>query len=322
MPADEFEIIRTLFAPLATGTGARGLVDDAAVISSKGDLVVTTDAIVEGVHFLADDPIGEVAKKALRVNLSDLAGKGARPLGALLTLIWPDMRPAEQIAGFAAGLAEDLAAFKISLWGGDTASTPGPLTVSITAFGEPLGERTPSRADARVGDDVWVTGTLGDAWLGYLALSGELQHLAAADRDAVVARYRLPRPRVDLAALVARFANASMDVSDGLAGDALKLALASNVSLRLEADRIPLSAAGRAWVAQAGGFGRLLDWGDDYELLFTASPDARAVIAAAAGAGQVTRIGDVEAGSGIRFVSESGADAGIEVRGHVHRLGR
>lgn len=317
MPADEFDIIRTLFAPLATGAGARGLVDDAAVISVKGDLVVTTDAIVEGVHFLSDDPIGDVARKALRVNLSDLAGKGANPTGALLTLVWPDARPSEQIGAFAKGLAEDLRAYDVALWGGDTASTPGPLTISITAFGEPMGARTPSRADARVGDDIWVTGTLGDAWLGYLALNGELKNLDQSERSAVVARYRLPQPRVDLAPLVAHFANASMDVSDGLAGDAQKLALASNVALRINVERIPLSAAGRAWRTGAGDFGRLLDWGDDYELLFTADPAARAGISA-----QATRIGAVEAGQGVHFVRDNGGDAGVVIRGHAHRLGR
>lgn len=321
MSADEFEIIRTLFAPLATGAGARGLVDDAAVIGATGDLVVTTDAIVEGVHFLPEDPIGDVAKKALRVNLSDLAGKGAKPLSALLTLVWPDARPSDQIAAFAKGLGEDLRAYDIALIGGDTASTPGPLTISIAAFGAPIGSRTPSRADARVGDDIWVTGTLGDAWLGYLALNGELKNLAETERAAVVSRYRLPQPRVDLAPLVARFANAAMDISDGLAGDAAKLASASGVALRIDADRVPLSAAGRAWKGSAGDFGRLLDWGDDYELLFTADPAARAAIATAA-PGQATRIGQVEAGLGVRFVRDNGADAGIAARGHSHRLGR
>ncbi|MET0182585.1 MAG: thiamine-phosphate kinase, partial [Caulobacterales bacterium] len=146
MPADEFEIIARYFAPLATKEGARGLNDDAAVIAARGDLVVTTDAIVEGVHFLASDPIDTVAKKALRVNLSDLAAKGARPIGVLVTLIWPDDREAEKIERFARGLGEDLKFFNVSLLGGDTTSTRGPLVVSVTAIGEPAGQRTPSRA--------------------------------------------------------------------------------------------------------------------------------------------------------------------------------
>lgn len=321
MPADEFEVIRTLFAPLAKSAGARGLVDDAAVIETHGELVVTTDAIVEGVHFLADDPVGDIAKKALRVNLSDLAGKGAKPLGALLTLIWPDSRPATQIADFARGLGEDLAAYDVALWGGDTAATPGPMTISITAFGTPLGARVPSRADAQIGDDIWVTGTLGDAWLGFLALRNEWKGLDEASRQAAIVRYRLPTPRTDLAPLVAQFANAAMDVSDGLVADAGKLARASSVAICIEAGLIPLSAAGRAWVADAKGYGRLFDWGDDYELLFTASRKRRAEIARSGA--RVTRIGAVAAGEGVEIVGASGRP--IEILGpggHVHQLGR
>ena len=152
MSADEFEVIRTLFAPLASGESARGLVDDAAVLTARGDLVVTTDAIVEGVHFRREDPIETVASKALRVNVSDLIGKGAKPTAALLTLVWPQDRAAGDIAQFAAGLKRDLQHFGMALLGGDTASTPGPLTVSITPFGEPLGERTPERADPQPGE--------------------------------------------------------------------------------------------------------------------------------------------------------------------------
>jgi thiamine-monophosphate kinase len=318
MPADEFDIIRSLFAPLATHAGARGLIDDVALI---GGLVVTTDAIVEGVHFRSDDPIETIAKKALRVNLSDLAAKGVCAKGVMLTLIWPDHRPAAQIRDFANGLAEDLALYDLALLGGDTTSTPGPLTVSITAFGEPLGARTPSRSDARVGDDVWVTGTIGDAWLGFEALRGAWPAGEANQRDAAITRYRLPEPRVGFAPMVSRFANGSMDVSDGLLGDAAKLAAASGVALQLQAAAIPISAAARTWMAHEGAHahGRLLDWGDDYEILFTAAAADRAEIKAfATGSGVlVTRIGAVEAGAGL-FVD----GALYAATGHAHRLGR
>jgi thiamine-monophosphate kinase len=173
MGADEFHVIRDLFAPLATDAGARALADDVAVLEARGALVVTTDAIVEGVHFLAGDPIETIAMKALRVNVSDLVAKGAKPVAALLTLVWPKDRPSDQIAALAEGLGRDLKHFGVSLIGGDTTSTPGPLTVSITAFGEPLGARTPARANARVGDDVWlVGGEIGSAWLGLQLRSG------------------------------------------------------------------------------------------------------------------------------------------------------
>ncbi|MEQ1706804.1 MAG: thiamine-phosphate kinase [Terricaulis sp.] len=323
MPADEFGIIKSLFAPLATHAGARGLLDDVAVLETKGALVLTTDAIVEGVHFRPDDPIDTVAKKALRVNLSDLAAKGAAPIGALLTLIWPDQRPASQIADFARGLGEDLRHYDVALFGGDTTSTPGPLSVSITAFGEPLAARVPARADAKPGEDIWLTGAIGDAWLGYEALCGHWPTADAAHRDAVIACYRLPEPRTAFADIVARCAGAAMDVSDGLTGDAAKLASASGVALRIDTGCVPLSEAARAWMAQTDSFGRLLDWGDDYEILFTAAPARRAEIESGGVARgvRVTRIGVVEEGAGVKIAT---ADGSLTVAGggYTHKLGR
>ena len=187
MPADEFDTISALFAPLATSAGARGLLDDVAVLEAGGALVVTTDAIVEGVHFLPDDPVDAIAKKALRVNVSDLVAKGAKPVGALLTLIWPNGRPSHELTDFARGLREDLDLFAIPLLGGDTTSTPGPLIVSVTAFGTPLGDRVPSRADAKAGEQVWVTGFIGQAFLGLRALQ---------ERPDVIGAYEIGRAHV------------------------------------------------------------------------------------------------------------------------------
>jgi thiamine-monophosphate kinase len=330
MSADEFDVIRTLFAPLATSTSARGLVDDAAVLETRGKLIVTTDAIVEGVHFLPDDPIDTVAKKALRVNLSDLAAKGAKCVGVLLTLVWPDARPATQITAFASGLAEDLRFFEIPLLGGDTTSTPGPLTVSITAFGEPLGARTPSRADAKVGDDVWITGTIGDAWVGLEALieMGLVSGAAslAAEYDACIARYRVPELH-GAAELVAAHASAAMDVSDGLLQDAGKLAAASNVRLRIAADDVPLSAETKKWLARSGGALSVADalaGGDDYEILFTASPANRAAIITLAESSKLplTRVGAVEAGEGVALIDHSGNAIETKRAGYSHKLGK
>jgi thiamine-monophosphate kinase len=324
MPADEFETIRTLFAPLARNDAARGLSDDVAVLQASSALVVTTDAIVEGVHFRAEDPIDLIAKKALRVNISDIAAKGAKPTGALLTLIWPNHRSAGEIGAFARGLGEDLKFYDIALLGGDTTSTPGPLTVSITLFGEPLSARTPSRADAKPGDDVWITGTLGDAWLGFEALSGAWPEASESHRNAVVARYQLPQPRVVFAPMIAAHARASMDVSDGLIADARKLAAASGVQLRLSAASMPLSEAARAWVRdeRVATFGRLLNWGDDYEILFTADPSVRSKIEIEANAIDVplTRIGFVAEGEGmlVEGLNEDSSDPG----GYAHKLGQ
>lgn len=258
--ADEFETIAKLFAPLATHPGARGLIDDAAVL---GNLVLTTDAIVEGVHFLADDPIATVAQKALRVNLSDLAAKGAKPIGVLVALMWPQGRDASDIAAFARGLGEDLAAFDVALLGGDTTSTPGALAISVTAIGEAFG-RVPSRADARAGEDVWVTGTIGDGMLGLQHLGGSIFHeLCEDDAAYLIARYRTPPPRVAFAAAIAAHASASMDVSDGLAQDASKIAAASGVAIDLDLGAIPLSAPATAWIAKGGAIEALISGGDD-----------------------------------------------------------
>lgn len=323
--SNEFEIIRTLFAPLAPAPAARSLLDDVAVIEAKGALVVTTDAIVEGVHFLADDPIDTVAKKALRVNISDLVAKGAKPVGALLTLIWPDARPAAEINAFARGLGEELQRYDLALWGGDTTATPGPLTVSVTAFGKPLGLRTPARGDAHAGEQVWVTGTIGDAYLGLKSLTGAAS-LSAADAQATQTAYRLPAPPFAFAEAIARFAQASMDVSDGLVGDAAKLAAASGVAIRLDAAAIPLSDAGRGFVAREGvsGFAQLLAAGDDYQALFTAATGARDEIVAAAKAAGVTAtpIGAVESGAGVRVIGADGGALAVGAGAHVHRLGR
>jgi thiamine-monophosphate kinase len=313
---DEFELIARHFVPLASSFAARGLRDDAALLDGAGPLVVTADTIVEGVHFLPSDPIDLVARKALRVNISDAAAKGAAPLHYLLALQWPRSRPADDISAFAAGLAADQAIFGCTLIGGDTTSTPGPLAAAITLLGRPSGA-TPSRACAQIGDDLWVSGTIGDGALGLEAALGRTPTLGQADVDALIARYRLPQPRVGLAAVVATFATASMDVSDGLLGDARKIAAASGVRLTIRPEAVPISAAGRAWLtANPDGLAHLLNGGDDYEILFTAPPVRRAaIVEASADVGVVvSRIGGAAEGAGV----EAG---GLPIGGHVHRIG-
>ncbi len=317
---DEFALIARYFAPLARSPAARGLLDDAALIGSAGPLVVTTDAIVEGVHFLPDDPIDRVAQKGLRVNLSDLAAKGATPLFYLVALLWPTNRPASQVADFAAGLARDQATYGCTLIGGDTTSTPGPLAVVVTMHGRPAAGRTPHRAGALVGDDVWVTGTIGDGLLGLAARRGALDALNAAQTAFLLDRYQTPSPRTAFAPAIGRFAHASMDISDGLLGDAAKIAAASGVALSLVPDAVPLSEAAAAWLAsqadRAAAIGRLASGGDDYEILFTAAAASRAALLEAADdiGLRLTRIGAVTEGTGV----EAG---GLPISAHVHRLG-
>ena len=282
-------LIARYFKPLATDPGAFGLTDDAAILKALGeDIVVTTDAIVEGVHFLSDDPPHTIAKKALRVNLSDLAAKGATPAGFVLTLALRKVDEAKidetkidktWLAAFAGGLGEDAGVFNCPLLGGDTVSTPGPLMVSITAFGRVAPSKMVRRSGAKPGDHVVVTGTIGDAALGLDILTkGKVATALANDatsRDMLIDRYRVPQPRNILAPAIRAHAHAAMDVSDGLAGDLAKLCAASGVSAVIDLKSVPLSrAASAALVTNVVGVADIVSGGDDYEILCTVAPAA------------------------------------------------
>ena len=321
----EDALIARYFRPLATDPGAFGLDDDAAALKPDGnDIVVTTDAIVEGVHFLPDDPPDTVARKALRVNLSDLAAKGAVPAGFVLTLA---VRQADEawLKPFAAALGEDAAQFACPLLGGDTVSTPGPLMVSVTAFGRvPPGEMV-HRSGAKPGERVMVTGTIGDAALGLAVLRGGKVHAAATDaaaRAALVERYRVPQPRVALAEIVRRYASAAMDVSDGLAGDLTKLCGVSGVSAVIDLVSVPLSGAARDMVSRGiVGQETLIAGGDDYEILCTLPEDSvEAFAQAARDVGvAVSSIGTIVAGSAVpKFIDGQGREIVLERLSYSH----
>lgn len=303
MASAEDDLIARHFRPLATAPGALGLIDDAATLNAAGDdVVVTADAIVEGVHFLADDPPDTVARKALRVNLSDLAAKGAEPAGFVLTLALREAKD-EWLAPFARALGEDARQFNCPLLGGDTVSTPGPLMISITAFGRVPPGRMVRRDGARAGDLVAVTGTVGDAALGLNILrNGSVAEMVAGDpagRDALIGRYRVPQPRNALAAAVRDHASAAMDVSDGLAGDLAKLCKASGVSAQVEVVSVPLSPAAIKGLAQgAADLETVLAGGDDYEILCTIPENRWEAFVEAARAAQVplTAVGHIVAG--------------------------
>jgi thiamine-monophosphate kinase len=299
---DEDGLIARYFRPLATAPGADRLLDDAATYRAPSgfELVLTTDAVVEGVHFFAEDPAGAVARKALRVNLSDLAAKGSAPAGYLLTIALNDDWSEDWLSDFCAGLAKDQAEFGISLYGGDTVRTPGPLFISVTAFGLTPEGRVPRRTKAVVGQKLYVTGTIGDAALGLkIRLDDAVRTrwgLNTADAEHLFQRYLLPQPRLDAAALVAAYASAAMDISDGLAGDLGRLCAASDVGAVLDAGRIPLSAAAKKAVeADPAALTAVLTGGDDYEVLAAVDPDKAAAFEAAASAAGVTftEIGDV-----------------------------
>jgi thiamine-monophosphate kinase len=325
-PSAEDCLIARYFRPLATDPGAFDLGDDAAVLKALGDdIVVTTDAIVEGVHFLAGDPPDTIARKALRVNLSDLAAKGATPAGFVLTLA---LREADEawLTAFARGLGSDAGLFACPLLGGDTVSTPGPLMISITAFGRAPAGKMVHRSGARAGDRVVVTGTIGDAALGLDILKGGAIRAAAAAiagaTEMLIGRYRVPQPRNALSQAVRDHASAAMDVSDGLAGDLAKLCAASGVSAAIDAPGIPLSAAAaRLLSSGAIGIETLVSGGDDYEVLCTVPENRFEAFAAAAALAEVavTSIGTVIAGtSGPSFMDAQGREIALKRLSYSH----
>jgi len=300
----EFSLIGRHFRPLA-GPGALGLRDDAALLMPPAgrELVLTVDAMVAGVHFLPDDPPDLVGRKLLRVNLSDIAAKGAVPLHYLMTVSLPKGTPDAWVAGFAAGLAVDQAAFGVSLLGGDTTSTPGSISLSLTLIGHVAPGTAVHRFGAADGDEIWVTGTIGDGALGLAVATGRL----VDPTGFLLERYRLPRPRVGFS--LAGIASAAMDVSDGLVQDLGHICRASGLGAEIFAGDVPLSdpalAAGPAWLETC------LTGGDDYELLLAVPPArAEALLAEAVRCGvAVTRIGRLQAGPPEVVVRGSGGES-------------
>lgn len=308
----EDALIARYFAPQA-GPAGLGLRDDAALLTPPPgcDLVLTTDALVAGVHFFADDPPASIARKALRVNLSDLAAKGAAPLGFLLSLALPPDWTETWLAAFAGALGADGAAYGCPLVGGDTVRTPGPLTLSITAFGVVATGRMAARGGVRPGDRLYITGTIGDAAIGLVFRQGKGPDLPRSEREFLVGRYLEPRPRVALAAAMAAHANGGMDVSDGFVGDLTKMLAASGgVTARVEIGRVPLSPAARAAIdARPDLFAVALTGGDDYEILASVPPTkVGAFEAEAAAAGvPVACVGEAAEGDAPpRFVGPDG----------------
>jgi thiamine-monophosphate kinase len=323
MPSAEDSLIARYFKPLATNPGAFDLTDDAAILkSSADDLVITTDAIVEGVHFLSGDPPDTIARKALRVNLSDLAAKGAAPAGFVLTLA---LRAPDDawLTPFADAIGEDAVRFQCPLLGGDTVSTPGPVMISITAFGRVPPGKMVRRNGAKAGDRVVVSGTIGDAALGLeLLKGGTAAALGGDEREMLIGRYRVPQPRVALAQAVRDHASAAMDVSDGLAGDLAKLCAASEVSAAIDAQSIPLSGPARELLSSgAVGIESIVSGGDDYEILCTIPENRFEAFAQAASLAEVpvTSIGTIIAGSSVpRFIDGQGAEITLPRLSYSH----
>jgi thiamine-monophosphate kinase len=329
-PLSEHGLIARYFAPLARDfPGADGLKDDAAVIEPPpgADLVVTTDALVAGVHFFAGDAPADIAWKALAVNVSDLVAKGATLLAYSLALALPSPPSAAFLAGFAAGLAEAQARFGILLSGGDTTGTGGgPLMICVTAFGTVPRGQAVRRGGARPGDSLYVSGTIGDAVLGLKLRRGDVDAaawpLGDAERDWLLGRYLRPTPHTALAAVLLSHASAAMDISDGLAIDCGRLCAASGVAASIDASAVPLSPAASAVLAADSAMRRsILTGGDDYEVLFAVRGGEEAALEAVARqAGvPVTRIGAVGVGpAALSILDSNGTPLDLGVGGFDH----
>ncbi len=315
----EFAFIARHLKPLAIGfAGALHLADDAALLEpTEGmQLVLAKDALVEGVHFFAHDPAEQIAQKLLRVNLSDMAAMGATPKGYLLALMRSQNLPEEWLARFTHGIAEDQATFGLVLMGGDTVVTPGPLSFSVTMLGEVPRGQALRRDGARPGDDIYVSGMLGDAALGLAVLQGRLSPPMTAS-NFLIERYRLPRPRVGLGEALRGVAHAAIDISDGLVADLGHVLTASNLGAEIGTHLIPLS---RAAANQRGALEAALTGGDDYELLFTAHPEQRPAIQAI-GEQQnlpLTPIGSVNETGFLKIFDQDGHPVTIEGGGWQH----
>ncbi|MEQ1669968.1 MAG: thiamine-phosphate kinase [Hyphomicrobium sp.] len=325
--SNETELIAAYLAPLAAAyPGAFGLKDDAALISLDPgfDLVVSTDPVIAGVHFFGDDDPRDIAWKALAVNASDLAAKGAQPVAYTMALALPDAPLKGWMAAFSAGLAEAQAAFGFHLIGGDTDRTPGPLSISVTAFGRVPKGRFVRRQGARVGDHVFVSGTLGDASLGLrLRRAGDAFGAGFSQAHALhlLGRYLRPQPRQELATVLHTYASAALDVSDGLLKDAARLAAGGNAGLRIAVADLPLSAAARAVIErQRAALASVVSGGDDYEILFAVPANSAAeVVRVCAGIGlRITWLGELAAGSGVSLIGADGGPHHVSGAGYDH----
>lgn len=323
----EFDLIARYFRPLSRAApGAFALRNDGALLTPPEDasLVVTKDLMVAGVHYPADEEPSILARRLLRVNLSDLAAMGAEAAAYALGLALPEDGAGAWAEAFAAGLARDQERFVVALIGGDMVATQGPAVLSLTAFGTVAHDACLTRSGAGAGEDIYVSGTVGDAALGLAAVQGGLAGLSPEQREALAARFRLPEPRLGLGAALVGRATCAIDVSDGLIADLGHLCAESGVAARIEADAVPLSPAARQ--AVAAGEATLADvvlGGDDYELLFCAPHAERAAVEAL---GRrlglaLTRIGAVERGQGVTLVDGDGRPLPLERAGYRHFRG-
>ena len=320
----EFETISRYFAPLSeTEPGAFDLTDDAAIIDppSGQSLVVTTDALVAGVHFFPTDQAQDIAAKLLRVSLSDLASMGAAAAYYSLSMAVPPDQDSTWFKAFSDGLAENQNEFGLTLIGGDTVSTAGPLTLSLTALGFIDKGKGVRRNGAKVGDGIWVSGIIGDGALDLLAVKNKLTGLSDEECGYLIERYHRPVPRTRLGPNLIDNAHAMIDVSDGLVADLGHICEASDVGADIQISDIPLSqAAKKALGNNRELLDSILGGGDDYELLFTADPSFEGIAASIADKSGVvlTMIGEVSQTKEIRLIDAKGQEYASLQKGFTH----
>ncbi|MCY4404844.1 MAG: thiamine-phosphate kinase [Rhodospirillaceae bacterium] len=320
----EFDLIARFFEPLSRAApGAFALGNDGALLTPPegASLVVTKDLMVAGVHYPEGEEPAVLARRLLRVNLSDLAAMGTTATAYALGLALPEGTDDTWVEAFAAGLARDQSEFGVALIGGDTVATSGPAVLSLTAFGTVEGEACLTRSGAGAGDDIYVSGTIGDAALGLRAVQGGLAVLPPGDRAALAERFRLPEPRLALGTALVGLATCAIDVSDGLVADLGHISERSGVAARIAADAVPLSEPARR--ALAGGeveIADLMTGGDDYELLFCAPPSARGDIdALGCRLGlALMRIGVTGPGQGVTVMDADGQSLALARAGYRH----
>ena len=320
----EFDLIARFFEPLSRAApGAFALGNDGALLTppAGSGLVVTKDIMVAGVHYPEGEEPAVLARRLLRVNLSDLAAMGATATAYALGLALPSDVGDAWVEAFAAGLARDQDEFGVALIGGDTVATEGPAVLSLTAFGTVEGDACLTRSGAEAGDDIYVSGSIGDAMLGLRAVQGGLAALSPEDRTAFAERFRLPEPRLALGTALVGRATCAIDISDGLVADLGHISERSGVAARIAAASVPLSdPARRALAAGEADIADLVTGGDDYELLFCAPSSERETVDALGHrlGLPLTRIGGIETGQGVTVSDADGQPLALARAGYRH----
>lgn len=319
---DEFSFIEKYLSPLTFGKKeALGLKDDAALLPSKPgfDLVITKDALVESTHFFKGDEPYFLAKKLLRVNLSDLAAKGAEGYCCFLALVLPRDVKGDWFAAFASGLKDDMEKFGVFLAGGDTTSHDGPLALSLTAIGLVPSGSAILRKGTKIGDGVFVTGTIGDSYLGLTRIGAGNKHELDATN-----RYYLPQPRMEVGKLLRGVASACADISDGLLADLGHICECSSSGAKVLLEDIPFSEEVRKEINTDSGFAiKAVTGGDDYELVFVAAPEKENdIIEISRKTGTaITKIGVITNGNKVKLLAD-GQEIEVNKFGYKHSIGK